>query len=152
MNGHKLIIRSSRLSDVNNLYETMREKDKIESIKLGFNPKVALTYSYRNALYRQTALIDGQVSAMWGVVGSALSHTGNPYLVTSTHVTEISTYKFVGIYKKEVQEMLKLFPVLENYVDGSYIESVRLLKLIGFTIGEPDNRGFYKFSINKGTV
>jgi hypothetical protein len=34
--------------------------------------------------------------------------------------------------------MLEAFPLLENYVDSSYTEAVRLLHIIGFEIGMPE--------------
>lgn len=142
-------VRASKFSDIKELCRTVRPKDRLESVRLGFEPSMALKYSYKNAVYRKTALVDGVVSAMWGVVGNVLSNFGVPYLVTGDAVESISPYKFARIYKHEVQQMLDLFPELENHVDKTYTESVRLLRLTGFTVEDTPGSLFNKFWIKR---
>lgn len=86
---------------------------------------------------------------MWGVCGNVLSETGFPFLVTGFPALEVSPVRFTRLYKKEVKQMNKLFPELTNYVDSAYTESVRLLKLTGFTVYEPSPSGFQKFELLK---
>lgn len=117
---------------------------------MGLNPDTALYHTYRNALYRKTALLNGEVAAMWGVCGTPLSISGVPYLLTSPLVETVSPIVFSRLYIKEVQEMKKLFPVLENYVDAEYTCAVKMLLLAGFKLEGPitlNNSLFYKFSI-----
>lgn len=139
-------IRDSRLSDVKELIKTLRLKDRLESERMGFAPEVSLKYSYKNAVYRKTALIDGQIAAMWGVVGTLTSNHGHPYLVTSVLVETIPSISFVRIYRHEVYHMNLLFKTLENYVDATYLESVRLLQLTGFTVHPANDLKFRKFT------
>lgn len=127
----------------------MRLKDRLEAERLGFDPRVALRVSYKYGLYRKTALVDNTVAAMWGVTGSVLSETGVPYLVTGQHCELISPVRFAKIYKAEVNNMLQIFDCLTNIVDASYTESVRLLRLTGFALDEPNKDGFQKFTMSK---
>lgn len=140
----------STLKHARELSKTLRPEDKQEAIHFGLDPNKAAFYSFRRALYRLTAVVDGEVAAMWGVIGTPMSNIGRPYLITGTAVNKVSPLVFTRIYKQEVQNMMKLFPVLENYVDASYYSAVRMLKLIGFTISKPfeyNGNLFNKFSI-----
>lgn len=119
------------------LRETLREEDASEICKFGIPIRKALYRSYKNAIMCRTGLIDGRVGAIWGLGGVLLGEVGRPWLLTGSAVKEISPLTFARIYAQEVQEMLGHFPVLENWVDASYTKSVRLLKIIGFTLDEP---------------
>lgn len=137
----------STLRHVTELSETMNDLDKKEIVSLGMTPRKALFYSYKFSLMRRTAVIDGGVAAMWGVFGVPMGITGQPYLLTSPLVRTIPVRKFVSIYKNEVQQMKKLFPVLENYVDASYEGAIRMLRIAGFSLESVtlNDKSFYKF-------
>lgn len=135
------------------LAQNLREKDKQEAIALGLDPVKALFNQYRIACYRKTALIDGKVVAMWGLCGTLLATKGQPYLVTSTDIEKISSFRFFRVYVQEVQNMVRLFPQLSNYVDASYHEAIRVLKLAGFQVSKPfcygpDDKLFREFSLS----
>ena len=144
-----LEVRDSKLSDINQLCASIREKDKQECLRLGYSPRTALIYGYKNALLRRTALVNGRVGAMWGVVGKVTSETGFPYFITSIYAEEVSPIRFARLYKEEVKQMNNLFPNLVNYVDASYKESVRLLKITGFKVEDPEINGFRKFTMSR---
>lgn len=128
------------------LAKTLRIKDRIEAESMGLNPEQATFYAYRWALWKRTALVDGKVAAMWGLHGSLLGHSARPYLITGEAVNLVSPIKFARVYTKEVQIMKQMFPVLENYVDLKYEESVRMLRIAGFTIKEPELLNGHLFS------
>lgn len=134
------------------LAAAMREADAREVTILGLDPRKMLWNSYRRGVIRKTAFVDGQIAAMWGCAGSLLGHTGQPYLATGNAVNLISPIAFARIYRREVAEMKKMFPVLENYVDATYNGAVRMLELAGFRIGDavpvgPNNAPFRRFEI-----
>lgn len=133
------------------LIKTLRLDDKLEAIRIGLDPDTAILYSWSRGLYRKTGLINGKVAAIWGVMGTPMSFIGCPYLITGTEVTKISPIRFAKIYTKEVKQMKRLFPVLENYVDASYTGAVRMLRLAGFKLEGPvivNNNDFYKFTMS----
>lgn len=140
-----LEIVESEIRHAKELSLTMRHKDKIEAKALGLDPTRGVFYAYRHAVIKRTGLVDGKVGAMWGVHGEFLSNTGRPYLITSPEVLRMSPIRFAKIYKREAQEMLSVFPILENYVDASYEEAVRLLQLVGFDITEEVDMNDNKF-------
>lgn len=115
----------------------LRPEDKQEILSFGFTPEKALWRSYKGSLIRKTAFIDDKIAAVWGVCGSFMGTIGQPYLLTSEEVRKISPLKFTRIYQKEVIEMQKLFPILENYADASYNGAIRLLGIVGFELSEP---------------
>lgn len=119
------------------LRSTLREEDASEICKFGLPIRKALYRSFRNAIFCRTALVDGKVAACWGLGGVVLGDIGHPWLLTGTVCNAVSPITFARIYKEQVQEMLTHFDILENWVDSGYTKSVRLLKLIGFTLDDP---------------
>lgn len=137
---------------VRTLAQTLRPQDRHEIEVYGFPTNKALWRSFKGSILRRTALIDGEVAAIWGVGGVPLSNEGQPFLMTSDAVDRISPLRFVRIYQNEVLKMLQLFPRLVNYVDAAYDKAVRLLDIVGFRIGDPEPIGpngalFRKFEI-----
>lgn len=146
----KVEVEDTTVSHVKHIRQNLREEDRQEIIRAGFDPNRICMYTYKTALLRKTGLIDGEPVAMWGVRGNLLGLVGQPYLLTTNNIHLISSLKFARIYVKEVEEMKKLFPILENYVDANYHEAVRLLDLAGFTLSKPvyiNNNTFRRFSL-----
>lgn len=119
------------------LGNAMREPDAQEITCLGLSPHKVLWRSYKTAVMRRTALVDGVVAAMWGVAGEVLGRNGAPYLVTGPACDSVSPVRFARIYRAEVAEMLNLFPRLENYVHCKHFAAVRMLGVAGFSFGPP---------------
>jgi len=71
-----------------------------------------------------------------------LADTGQPWLLTSPEV-ERFYLPLASLYRQQVKEMLKMFSRLENMCDSRYTKSLKLLKLVGFTIDEPEPYGKY---------
>lgn len=140
-------IRPSVFRDVKELSNSLRPKDIAELIKMGIDPYVGLRLSYKHALFRKTIFVNDKIAGMWGVVGSVLSEIGHPYFLTGTAINDLSPITFARIYKQEVEQMKIFFPRLENVVDSDYTESVRLLKISGFTLDPPDDSGFQRFHL-----
>lgn len=127
----------STLTHVRELRKSLREGDKQEVLAIGSNPDKAVYYSYKNSVYRRTALVNGKVAAMWGVGGTPLGNLGRPYLLTSTVSEEVSPLAFARVYISEVRKMQRLFPILENFVDAYYHGAIRMLRISGFTVDKP---------------
>lgn len=134
------------------LGETIRRDDKREIESYGFTCAKGIWRSYKQSLMNRCALVDGKVAAVWGVAGTFLGDTGQPFLLTSYESEKISPLRFAKIYQFQVYEMLKLFPSLVNFVLADYSKAVRLLQIVGFTLGEPEmlGQGLYrKFSMKR---
>lgn len=149
----QVLIVDSEEHHAEELTKSLRENDKLEAVRIGLDPETAVLHSYNYGLYRKTGLITGKVAAMWGVMGTPIGIIGCPYLITGSEVYRISPIRFAKIYMKELKIMKSLFPVLENYVDASYIGAVRMLSLAGFKLEGPvmlNNNSFYKFTTDNG--
>lgn len=115
------------------LAEAMTADSKDVASRLGYTPLKALWHSYRNSLYCKTGLIDGKIAAIWGLSGSMLAEVGKPWLIVSPEVKQ-SPLRIAFIYRKELNNMLKLFPVLEEWCPADNEPSIRMLELMGFRV------------------
>lgn len=148
----EIVIVDTKPEHVRELRETIREADRREIESYGFTCAKGLWRSYKNSLVNKTALIEGEVAAVWGCGGTFIGETGQPWLLTSHAIKKISPLKFARAYKREVNEMINMFPKLENYCAAEYHEALRLLDIAGFTIGEPEQMGkgmFRKFTLER---
>lgn len=126
---------------IRELQKSLRENDRREIEGYGFSSAQGLWKSYRFGLMNKTGLIEGKVGACWGVGGSFLGDLGAPWLMTSYEVEKISPLRFAKIYQNEVFNMLSVFPKLVNFVLADYEKAVRLLSIVGFTLGDPEPIG-----------
>jgi hypothetical protein len=129
------IIESTR-AHFRELVTRLRQGDREEIEAAGFSDRRALWLSYRTGMMRRTAFVDGEIAAMWGVSGTALSRIGHPWLLT-TPACEKVPFAYVREGRKHALEMLEIHPVLTNNVLASYERAIRFLRLAGFTVGEP---------------
>lgn len=127
------------------LTKRIRHKDAQESLKLGFEPLVAITQCFKYAVLRKTVLINGEVAAVFGVTGSFFAEQNTLYLITSEVVNQVSPLTFVKIYLQELEKMISTFNKLVCYVDVDYKEAVRLLELVGFEREQTLNLNGHEF-------
>lgn len=135
------------------LANNLRTADRAEIESFGITVAEAVCSSYNACRKNKTILADGKVAACFGAAaaGDGLAF---PWLLTTAELEKINPSKFYRMYKKEVNEMLETYSRLENYVDARYTKAVRLLEILGFSIGEPQPYGqgiFRKFSILRGS-
>lgn len=139
----------STIDHIEGLVKGLRDQDRLEIGRLGLDPVKAVTWSYKTAIWKRTAVVEGKVAAMWGVCGTPLSLTGQAYLVTTKASEKVSPLKFARIYLEEAEAMTKIFPHVEAYVDSTYEGAVRLLEIAGFQYKDTvrfNNFPFFKFS------
>lgn len=120
----------------------MRTEDRLEAERLGYAARRLLFRSYKGSAYCRTGLVGSTVASIWGVYGNSLGHVGCPWLVTRQGVNKIvCPIYFARFYRDQVKIMREMFPLLENWVDSTYTESVRMLKIVGFNLDEPTPHG-----------
>lgn len=135
------------------LGQNLRVADLSEVESVGMTGQRALWRSYRAAYYTATAIVDGEVAAVWGVGGSPLSRIGRPWLLTSPAVEKVRL-AFVREARYEVGKMLTMFPEMRGFVDSRYKGALRLLQTLGFDLSEPMPFGplgapFCRYSIRR---
>lgn len=118
------------------LAKRMRENDRNEIIGMGTDVKTALDITWRESLMTRAAFVDGELAAVWGVGGSALSGCGQPWMLTTP---AFETVKFFAVRSamREIGRWLTVFPRLENHVDATYRGACRFLEVLGFRLEEP---------------
>jgi hypothetical protein len=137
--------------DIIELRKTMREEDRREVLNLGPCLRRILWDSFNYTHDPKTIFVDGKLAAIFGCSGVLLGQVGKPWLLTTT-VSEKYPVLFVRTYREQVAEMLKNYPVLENMVDASYAKAIKLLEMVGFSIGEPEEYGYYKKPFRRFTM
>jgi hypothetical protein len=81
-----------------------------------------------------TAIVDGEPIAIFGVVMKGAGQ-GRPWMVGTTALDR-HRLKFTKGCQAVIDEMLSVFPVLENVVDTRNKRNIRWLRWLGFEFGE----------------
>lgn len=115
------------------LRKNLREKEKLEIKNFGLCARQALWNSFNESLNPKAVIADGKIAGVFGCCGTVIGQVGQPWML-ATPVADNYPLQFALLYRQEVQKMLELYDVLENVVDASYKEAVKLLELIGFTV------------------
>lgn len=123
-------------SHVRELGNNLRAADRSEIQAAGMTGQRALWRSYRAAYYSATAVVDGEVAAIWGVGGSPLGRIGRPWLLTAP-VIERVRLAFIREARVETGKMLAIYPEMRGFVDSRYKGALRLLRTLGFDLSEP---------------
>lgn len=124
------------IAHVYTLAARMRAADRAEMEAAGLDATGALRKTFRAALIRESVFVDGEIAAMWGLGGDALSDIGAPWLLTTPAVERVPV-SFLREGKKNVATMLRLKPILVNYVDARYARACRFVTALGFVLEPP---------------
>lgn len=122
------------------LRDNLREDDRKEIACFGISNHDALWASWQNSIVCKTAIVEGQVAGIWGIAGCLWEGIGRPWILTAP-ICEKYPIPFALLYRQEMKEMLKIFPILENYVDAAYHKSLKLLEIMGFTLYNAERYG-----------
>ena len=129
-------LRPAQISDVYNLARTLRDGDRLEVASAGLTPAATLRTAFRHAIIRRTAIVDGEIAAMWGMGGEMLGEVGYPWMLTAPPVERVPI-GFLKEARKGVADMLRMRNRLEGTVAAQYTCACRFLEALGFVLGEP---------------
>jgi hypothetical protein len=116
--------------------ERLRADDVAELQAAGIGVNRALWRSWRISMFAKTALVDGELAAMWGIDGHGLGNTGRPWLLTTAAV-ERAPIAVLKVGRAEAMLMLSICPRLVGFVDSRYERAVRVLAMWGFSLSSP---------------
>lgn len=124
------------------LVDNLREDDLREIDKWGVTPFKGIWRSYKSSRICRSGFIGDRIVAIWGINGSILGFTGNPWLMTS-NVADEYPFIFTRVYRREMKEMLESFQILETWCDAAYAKSLKMMRLVGFKEREflPNGKG-----------
>jgi hypothetical protein len=145
------LIRDAEISDVYALAKNLRDGDRLEVASLGLTPRIGIRKSFSNALYRKTALIGGEIAAMWGLGGTAFGHTGHPWLMTAP-IIETLPVSFLREARWELGRMLATHRCLTGWVAADYTMACRFLYVLGFELGDVELIGPLKARFRRFTM
>jgi len=120
---------------VRSLGGNLRERDIDAASKFKIPPHRALWRIYKRSLISKTVFVNGKVVAIFGLGGTFLGKNGNPWFVASPMVEDYPM-KLAFRYRSELKNMLKYFPILEDWVDAKDKKTIRLLEILGFKFME----------------
>jgi hypothetical protein len=150
----EITITRATVEHARELAVNLRAEDKRELTCLGHDPHRLTRRAVRWSHAPKAVLLGGKVAALWGVGGNLLGGTGHPWLLLTDEAKRVSPFFFARFYLYNVKAMLEIFPHLVNYVDADYLDSIRMLKIAGFTVHPPAPFGkmghmFRKFEIRR---
>lgn len=95
---------------------------------------------------------DGEPMTLFGVAPvSLLSGIGSPWMLGTDRAQKYAM-AMVREGRKQILQMLVLYPSLINYVDVRNVRSVRWLRRLGFEIHAPEPAGVYGLPFHKFTL
>jgi hypothetical protein len=117
------------------------------------SPREAVMMSYAGSDDCLVGVINGKIALIFGVASPLLDDVASIWALGTDTCNEVPV-SMVKVGRQIVQNFLKQYQRLENYCAADYEKSIRWLKLLGFTIGDPEPKGvhgelFCKLSIEK---
>lgn len=125
---------------VRTLGMNLRERDIAIANKVGIEAHRALWRIYKKSLICKTVFLGNEIVAIWGATGTFLGKTAKPWFVASP-TTEDYPMKLAFRYRSELRNMLRYFPVLEDWVQIDDKKTIRLLEIMGFSFEKPEPMG-----------
>jgi hypothetical protein len=133
--GDDVSILPSTASHLVELARNLRREDR-EVIALVGQPQDVVRFNYQASFLSRTALLDGEVAAIWGLAAVA-PQVANLWLLTTPLIEHVSFPALVRLARREVDQMLRHRRRIIGIVATSHREAILLLEVLGFTIGSP---------------
>jgi hypothetical protein len=108
----------------------------------GLSPAFSVAYSISHSPYARAVLVDRNPEVVFGVGEAVTPHgkIGVPWLVATDEI-ERHPVRFYRTSKTLMAGIREKYSCLVNWVDARNTLSIRWLKWLGFTIGEPEPWG-----------
>lgn len=124
---------------VDNLIELLHDLEGLsdeEKERFGFDSEEILLKVFNRSLFIDAAFVNGKIVGIWGIIGDYMGYNGRPWSLLSP-AAEKYPFRLTTHYRKVINKMAQLFPVLIDMVDIRHTKVLRMLKLMGFTFEEP---------------
>lgn len=127
----KVLVREAAPEDAEILAGCLREANRLEILAgSGKEPPEVLRMSYLISALALTALYDGRVVAMGGVV--PLPEAGkNIVWMLGAPDFAASKLAFCRVTKTIIKLFLEQYPVLENWFDARHVDTIKWLEWLG---------------------
>lgn len=147
-----IVIRQAMFHDIAELAPRMRAADVAEIWASNrYTPEAALEIGLEKSDICMTVLYKNEVAAMLGVTAE-----GVVWMLTSDTLEQFKK-GFAKLSRQLIEELLKQYPVLFNYVDARHTQSITWLKWCGAKFEAavpcgPDRLLFIKFEFRRGKL
>lgn len=95
-----------------------------------------------------TGLVDGEIACIWGVAPPSLLSTRAYLWLYVTELVKEHQFTFVRHSQVEIAKLLQIYDVITGHCIIGSTSSIRWLKWLGATFGEPDGK-LIPFQIRK---
>ncbi len=139
---NNVIVRRSRLGDINILAKCLRNSD-IDEIWASHHikPYSALYDGWKKSVLCLTVVYKDVPVAMFGIhADDLIGRKATVWFLASDGLDEMRV-SFIKQSKKFINMMLGFYPYLENYVDARNIKSIQWLRFCGAKIEEASKFG-----------
>ena len=141
------LITQSVDDDVDYIAANMREQDKQEiHYTSGAQPLEALARAYVDSRACYTVHVDGRPAMMVGTVPvSLLEQRGSIWMLGTPdfHRVRFGKHEFVLMWQV-LSDLISPYRLVENYVYDGNKRSLKMLRFLGFEIGEPEPYGLHR--------
>ena len=130
-NDGELIIRETIREDIDELKDNLRDQDKAEMEFMGVESiENALLFGFETPESEcYTVVFKGKVAAMFGVAPVETDETATIWMLSTNEVRKFPK-RFLKIAKEYVQESMKKYETLWNYIHPSNTLSLKLLEIL----------------------
>ena len=131
-----------RFDELSELALNMREADRREVFRSsGLTPENSLQRALERSDWVRSGRVNGRLVCLYGLseIDKSMG-VGSPWML-GTDLVEECGVTVLRQSKAVIDEMLREYPVLMNYVDAENEVSIRWLEWLGFAIGEPEILG-----------
>lgn len=131
-------VREATMDDAEYIASNLRKEDIAEIKKMReADPREAVINSFNWSDVRGTLVLNGKPALIYGVVGSG---TGVPKVwALGTDACRKAGKVMVKLGREVSDALANEYMIMENWCDADYVASLRWLRLIGFTVEEPEN-------------
>lgn len=122
-------------SDVSDLCDNLRECDLIEIRNSSMHPPAdAIRLSVMASEFAAAAYIDGKILCIYGL--HKFSDGYSPWCIGSNEMLKKKHKRSIITGAREILAEMRQFGFLSNYVQSDNYPAIKLLKILGFTLGE----------------
>jgi hypothetical protein len=124
------------------LIANLRDSDREEILAMGYDDvEAAIRQTYRASTVAWSGWVDDDLLCVFGVqAGSYLLGHGVPWMLGTPTMNKYEI-RFLHNCKPVVEQMLRGYPRLTNYVYARNKRTIRWLKWLGFTVHPPRPAG-----------
>lgn len=135
-----ICIRRAALADAEYIGKNLRQADVEEILALGEDPERMVRYCVLAADDAFTGEVNGVPAMVFGCVQPMTSEWAEIFALGTDACTGVPR-EMLCFGREVVSTLLQKYPRMMNYCDARYVQALKWLKMIGFTVYPPEPYG-----------